>query len=310
MLDNAPMDEKTNKLRLVIGWFAVTISTCFTSFWAFWGIIENFHEGWYQPSLLDRLAMMFAQYLSFMIAFLVAGIVSIRWRWLGSILHLSVAGFCIYFFAGSSAASRLVVPPMLLLAIAYWSGRIEPRKLAYRIAIGIPLIVLVLCGIEPTYRAATRIDDGDRGARRLSANGVDLIWAPEGPGWPDHGKNWEHSVRQCALLMEDGLTLADEPQNIWRLPTVEEVVRSQCRHGENSGGRWDAEAGRATYETWPDKETPLWNPTSKVIYWWTATETSETEVLTVSYRGHANPRLKSGSYGYQAFRAVRTPPAE
>jgi hypothetical protein len=59
---------------------------------------------------------------------------------------------------------------------------------------------------------------------------------------------------------------------VWRLPTVDEAVRSMARHGRNSGGVWDAETGKAAYNMIPDKESPLWNVHSQVIYWWTATE--------------------------------------
>ena len=31
--------------RQIVGWIAVGLSTAVTCFWAFWGIIENFHEG-------------------------------------------------------------------------------------------------------------------------------------------------------------------------------------------------------------------------------------------------------------------------
>ena len=33
--------------RQIVGWIAVGLSTAITCFWAFWGIAENFHEGWW-----------------------------------------------------------------------------------------------------------------------------------------------------------------------------------------------------------------------------------------------------------------------
>jgi hypothetical protein len=45
-----------------------------------------------------------------------------------------------------------------------------------------------------------------------------------------------------------------------------------ARHGQNSGGVWDAATAQATYVRRPDKESPLWNVYSQGIYWWTATE--------------------------------------
>ncbi|MFN2151362.1 MAG: hypothetical protein ACK2T5_07195, partial [Anaerolineales bacterium] len=54
----------------IVGWIAVSISTLVTCFWAFWGIVENFHEGWYAESLLANLGLMFVQYLSPMLIFM------------------------------------------------------------------------------------------------------------------------------------------------------------------------------------------------------------------------------------------------
>jgi len=36
--------------RLIEGWIAVGFSTIITRVWAFWGIIENFYEGWQSES--------------------------------------------------------------------------------------------------------------------------------------------------------------------------------------------------------------------------------------------------------------------
>jgi hypothetical protein len=154
---------------------------------------------------------------------------------------------------------------------------------------------------------AGRIDDGNRGARRLAANGVDLVWAPEGPGWPRDGVDWTEAARRCRYLSADGNALADVPQDIWRLPSVEEAVRSQARHGENSGGFWDAARARATYARTPDKESPLWDVHSKIIYWWTATEAGPEKVFVVSYNGTVLARPRHARRGYLAFRAVKAP---
>jgi hypothetical protein len=54
----------------LIGWIAVSISTLFICFWAGWGIIENFHEGWYFESPLSNLGLLLAQYLSPMLIFM------------------------------------------------------------------------------------------------------------------------------------------------------------------------------------------------------------------------------------------------
>ena len=144
-------------------------------------------------------------------------------------------------------------------------------------------MTLAVCAIEPVWRLSGRINDGDFGARLVEGNGLKLVWAPAGPGWPlqiggareDRMMVWAEAVRRCRHLKEDGLTLDDSPRDIWRLPTVEEAVRSMARHGQNAGGVWDAQSALASYRIKPDKETPLWNPHSMVIYWWTGTEVDE-----------------------------------
>ena len=48
----------------ILGWLAVGLSTALACFWALWGIIENFHEGWFYESFFSNLGLMFVQYLS------------------------------------------------------------------------------------------------------------------------------------------------------------------------------------------------------------------------------------------------------
>jgi hypothetical protein len=170
---------------------------------------------------------------------------------------------------------------------------------------------MIVCAIEPVYRVSTRFDDGNRGARLVHGNGVALLWAPAGPGWSRDGNvTWSDAQRRVRYLTADGRDRADEPQNIWRLPTREELVRSLTRHNHNAGGVWDEARQRATYNIRPDKETPLWDPYAPLIYLWTADEVDAQRVWIVVYHGgvYAHPKnLGSSSHG---FRAVRDPPAE
>ena len=147
----------------------------------------------------------------------------------------------------------------------------------------------------------TRVDDGNRGARLIEGNGVTLIWAPEGPGWNSKhpwggypswdmialygvspagsgdkpGYEGRHATAKdmettglCRYLSEDGTTLMTEPQDIWRMPTTDEIVRSLVRGGENAGctlrqaqgEAWDGESGNADCSRQPNKDTPLWAP--------------------------------------------------
>ncbi len=287
---------------------AVGISIAITCFWAFWGIIENFHEGWYYPSRLMNVALMVGQYLSPMLIFTGTTLIAITWPRLGAVLHLALALLAVWFFqAFSNAATFLIIMPLLGLSLLYWFGRPQPRRIAIILAAGLPLLTLIILGAEPILRVSQRLDDGNRQARLVPGNGMSLIWASEGPGWPSEGTNWDEAQRACQYLTEDGLTRASSPQQIWRLPTVDEAVRSMARHGQNSGGVWDAENARATYSTRPDKESPLWDTHSQVIYWWTATAVDEARAYIIAYDGQVWPRTRQFGPAYLGFRCVRQP---
>ena len=141
----------------------------------------------------------------------------------------------------------------------------------------------------------------------MVGNGVELVWAPDGPGWPRQGSNWYQAGRACQYLSGDGLSMAPAPQPVWRLPTVDEAVRSMARHGVNSAGVWDGEKAEAAYGTCPDKESPLWNIHSQVIYWWTATEVDEKRAYMIVYDGKVWPRSKEFRPAYLGFRCVKEP---
>jgi len=294
--------------RQIIGWIAVGLSTAITCFWAFWGIIENFHEGWYYESWLANVGLMFAQYLSPMLIFMGVTIIAIAWPHLGGGLHVIFALIVAWFFeAFTNTVMFLLIAPLIGLGVLYWFGRPQPRRIAIFLAVGLSLLTLIIGGIAPVLRVSQRFDDGNLQARLVQGNGVKLIWAPDGPGWPRTGTNWNEAQQVCQNLNDDGLTLALEPQHIWRLPTVDEAVRSMARHGQNSGGVWDAEISEATYKTTPDKESPLWNTHSQVIYWWTATEVDEKRAYIIVYDGKVWPRTKNFNLAYLGFRCVKQP---
>ena len=294
--------------RKVIGWVAVGLSIVITCFWAFWGIIETFHEGWYYESWLANVGLMLAQYLSPMLIFMGVTLISIRWPRFGGGLHAIFVLLVIWFFQSfTNPGTFLIIVPLIGIGVLYWFGRPQPRKLAIALAVGLPILTLIISGIAPILRVSQRIDDGILQARLVQGNGVNLIWAPDGPGWPRTGTDWHEAQQVCQYLDEDGLTFAPAPQHIWRLPTVDEAVRSMARHGQNSGGVWNAETANATYQTRPDKESPLWNTHSQVIYWWTATEVDEKHAYIIVYDGKVWPRAKQLSPAYLGFRCVKQP---
>jgi hypothetical protein len=302
--------KRPNK-RQIVGWIAVGLSLIITCFWAFWGIIENFHEGWYFASWLSNVGLMLAQYLSPMILFVGVTLVSIIWPRVGAGLHGILAVGVAWFFGGlTNPVTLLLSLPLIGLGALYWYGRPQPRKVAASLALGLPLLTLIVAGIEPALRVSQRLDDGNREAWLVQGNGLSLIWAPDGPGWPRTGANWNEARQACEYLSVDGLTLAPVAQHIWRLPAVDEAVRSMARRGQNSGGVWDAQSVKATYERTPDKESPLWDLHSQVIYWWTATEADSDRAYIIVYDGEVWPRSKEFGPAYLGFRCVKPPPAD
>ena len=294
--------------RQIAGWIAVGLSTAITCFWAFWGIIENFHEGWYYESWASNVGLMCVQYLSPMLIFMGVTLASILWPRVGAVLHGVLALLVAWFFhLFSNPGALLLSVPLIGIGVLYWFGRPQSRKIALSLAIGLPMLALILSGIEPIIRVSQRLNDGLLQDQLVQGNGVNLVWAPDGPGWPRTGADWYEARQVCRHLDEEGLTLASTPQDIWRLPAVDEAVRSMARHGQNSGGVWDVETARATYETTPDKESPLWNVYSQVIYWWTATEIDEDHAYIIVYDGKVWPRAKDFRTAYLGFRCVKQP---
>ena len=300
------------KLRSIIGWVGVSITVILSSIWAYWGAVENFHEGWYSLSIWDNLFMFIFQYMIFTIGFVLLGLVTLRWKKLGFLLHLALGGFCAWFFSGASfeVLYLTIIIPFVILGLLYLFGDPRPVRAAYLMIIGIPLAITLACTIPLGIRDAHRINDHDFGMRVVEGNGLTLAWAPRGPGWPDAGVSWDEARMICAHLSEDGLTIVEEELGIWRLPTVDEAVRSMQLHGEAAGGEWDASKQKAVYERTPDKETPLWDVNSPIIYYWTA-ETSaedETQAYIITYDGGIYDKKKAFGTGSQGFRAVKTLP--
>jgi len=220
------------------------------------------------------------------------------------------------------------------------------RNLRYILALGFPLLIAVADAAFFAPLAFTRVDDGDRGARLIVGNGVTLIWAPKGPGWnwkqPWGGyPSWDmlalygvppvglgdkpgyegrHATEEdmertglCRYLSADGLTLMDEPQDIWRMPTTDEIVRSLVRGGENAGCTWDGKSDQATCRRQPNKDTPLWAPDEEPIYYWSGEEYNEEEAWYVPYTGGGRyggvigHQPKSWGNPRHGYRCVREP---
>lgn len=308
----------STRRQQVTGWIALSISMTIAALWAMWGSIEAFHEGWWAPTLIGRLGQT-AFYLLPMALVIAMGALSIAWHKAGAIVFFTLgAAFTVFIFGsrwpeigwdvflGYAPITLAVVGVGLL----WWFGKPRPKRLAFGIMFGVPLLAAVCCGAYPAYRVSQRDTVVQLDACHVDSNGVNLLWAPAGPGWvrdAAHSVDWFEAQKICNRLDASGSELLDEPQGIWRLPTVEEAVRSQLRRGVSCGGSWDAQAERATYELPPDKEAPLWDSFSETTYWWTSSEADDERAYFIVYNGSVWTRRKTLAMGSHGFRAVRNP---
>lgn len=290
----------------VAGWTAVLLSTALSSVWAFWGAIENFHEGWYFRQWWRNLALAAVQYLPWMFVPMVAALLALWRPWMGVASHLALAAGAVALFGWRwSVGTTWIATPLLGLAVLYGYGRPVPLRWARRVVVLVPLLTAIVSGSYPGWRAISRPAVVDLSMRPIAGNGVELVWAPAGPGWLDRGLSWFDARDRCARLSADGATLRDTPQHLWRLPTVDEAVRTMQWRGRDAGGAWDPIARRATYTVMPDKEAPLWDPYSPVIYWWTADEVDNDRAYRVVYNGVVNTLPKRIAPAYLSCRCVK-----
>jgi hypothetical protein len=300
--------------KVVFGWLGIAICTVVAGFWCFWGGIEGFHEGWFHGSLLSN-AFYYSLYL--LPGLVLAGftVVAIHRPKVGAVLF-SLLGVLIFMWAvpGRNVRVTAQIWPILacftampvLLGLLFLRGEPRPRRVAAWVAGGIPVLVVIISGSFMIGRVLQRVDDGNRGPRVVQGNGVLLEWAGAGPGWERKGGvSWHEAMRRCAYLSRDGKTLCKTPQNTWRLPTTDELVRSLALHGTNCGGTWDPRTGSAHYRMQPDKESPLWDTRSQVTYWWTSTEKDANHAYWVVYHGGVFVKPKNQAPGNVGFRAVR-----
>ncbi|MFC2145672.1 DUF1566 domain-containing protein [Actinomycetota bacterium] len=298
------------KRQLILGWIVVVIVVLIASIWAYLGGRENFHEGWYSKNIWENISIMLIRYWSFPLVFIIIGLAGIRFPKVSLPLCIVIGIAAAIFLSGGSFSVVwiMIIAPLVGLGLLFFFGRAKPKKIAYTLVYSLPIIILVITSAIGLVKVSKRIDDGDYGQRTLETGSVCLIWAPRGPGWPNEGVNYYEAKEIVAHLNEDGTKILEEKVNIWRLPTVEEAVASQMLHGENASGKWNLEDEKAIYKFTPDKETPLWDPHSEVIYYWTDTIKSEENTFTIVYDGRVFSRRMDSHYGYLSFRAVKRCP--
>lgn len=228
---------------------------------------------------------------------------AMRYKKIGAILFVSAAIFAFFFFSTNSGRVMIAVP-VLLFALGYYFGNFQYKKWMTLILIIVAFLIALSFGIPQYLRVENRYNDFDFGARIIIGNGVKLVWASQGVGFPLAGGTWQEAADTCAHLNNEGTALEKQPINIWRLPTRDELVRSMTRNNLNAGGVPDA-SGKAQYKVAPDKETPLWNPNSQVIYYWTSESASEETAYFLAYNGGVWERRKDTGAKYQGYRCVK-----
>lgn len=340
------------------GIIGTVLITLVTALWTFWGAAEMYYEGWGQPfplplaylipaatcMLLTALVLAWPRAGGWLLigggALFTAWVLSIQISRAGGVQPLALLSFF--------PVTALIVVVGILFVIEGQRRRRTDRRtdarwfvrhLRYLVALGVPLLVLLIISAAQLPVVLTRFDDGDRGARRIEGNGVTLIWAPSGPGWnwqqpAGWNPSWDRLARYglppvglkdaqqmeghateadmreaglCHYLSADGRTLLDTPQDVWRMPTTDELVRSLVRGGEHAGCTWDGTEGRVDCHVRPDKELPLWAPEQSAIYYWSADAYDAEKAWYVSYNGHVSRQPKDWGNPRHGHRCVREP---
>jgi len=353
------LDERVvvkNHLKKLPGWIGTGLITFLNAIWLYWGLGEAFYEGWGVPETPWFL------FLAIGFAAIILSVVTIKFPYFGGGLLIAaglffaiwwlIPGIKTGFYSLSVALERLflsggfTIVGILFILDAIYNPKKDLsekpwyiRNLRLILTIGIPLLVLIIVFSVNLPVVLTRIDDGNRSSRRIVGYKVDLIWAPEGPGWnwkQDFGgyPSWnalasygieplgldsdklpaENANAQimeelglCAFLSEDGKQLLDEPQYIWRLPSVDEITGSLSLHNENSRCSWDGEIGKLSCDLHTDKETPLWAPDQPPVYYWAADPLNDEDAYYVSYTGYVSHQPKTWGNPRHGYRCVKEP---
>jgi hypothetical protein len=344
-----------NNIAKFPGWIASVMMILFVLFWTYWGAGEMYHEGWW-GAWYNRLP-----YLAPILVTMLPALAAFRWPRAGGITIIAIGVFALFFFSNDVAVIGLGIAlvggaflfegirrlrareEQVVVPVSWWG-----RNWRHAIVLGGSGLIFLSVSVYMLPIVLSRVDDGDRSARLIEGNGVDLIWAPEGPGWnweqpwggylswqdvalygiapvgvddkPGYGRlddgsaivfATEEEMAQnnlCRYLNEDGTALMEASQDIWRMPTTDELVRSLGRHGENAGCSWQGEYKvQVQCDTLPDKESPLWSTDHPVIYYWTAESYDERGGYFVAFNGTVNATYKLGGNPRHSYRCVKEP---
>jgi hypothetical protein len=369
--------EQTRRLKHRLpGTIANGLLALTTGLWTFWGTGEMFYEGWW-GAWTNRLPYLVPMAICWIFAFL-----ALTWPRLGGWIIILIGGAFTAWRWGIQArlgdltltwalswfpisAVFILIGLLFLLDGGYRRQRRaagwRPHPIWWRrnlryLSVFIPSLLIAI-GVTILFvpLIVSRYDDGDRVARLITGNGVNLVWAPAGPGWsegvglsqeagrllPGANLSWNaiafygvppvgygdkpgyearHATEAdmaatglCRYLSEDGLSLGAEPQDIWRMPTTDEIVRSLVRGGESAGCTWDGQSMQADCVIQPNKDAPLWDPDASPIYYYAGEEHDEDSTWYVPYTGGGlyggviGAQPKNGGNSRHGFRCVREP---
>lgn len=344
------------------GWLTAGLSLVVVTFFGIISLAGMFYEDWGQgwPVLLRSLL----PWLALFLVVLAALCDPRRGGWILAAVTGVSAGLWLWRQAERGILSWALLPqvavmfgPLLVLATLFLiqarrrkslggdisepEGRWPARHLPLVLVAGVPLLAMAGFSAVKLPPLLARHDDGLRCARTIHSNGVDLVWAPQGPGW-----NWKlpsgdmptwnmlaqygappvgltekqtrgplhptsddmRTTGFCAFLNEEGTALLDYPAGFWRMPTVDDIVRSLTRQGENAGCTWDGRSQEAVCDRPPDKETPLWAPNESPIYYWAAHEADARNAFCVNFNAGINFQAKSWKNRSIGFRCVKDLP--
>ena len=175
------MKSKITKRQSILGWVAVAIVVVIASIWAFWGGIENFHEGWYSKNIWENIYMMLVQYWSLTLVFIIIGLIGIRFpiASLPLCIVVGIAAALILSGASFSVLWVMIIIPLTGLGLLFFFGRAKPKRLAYILVVSLPIAILLVTSIIGLLRVSQRVDDGDYGQRKIEAGNVCIYGLPE-----------------------------------------------------------------------------------------------------------------------------------
>jgi hypothetical protein len=174
-------------------------------------------------------------------------------------------------------------------------------------------------GVGPSQGAGELLPGANLSWNEIAFYGVPPVGFEEKPGYV-HRNATEADMQNtglCRYLCEDGTALMSEPQDIWRMPTTDEIVRSLVRRGESAGctlrGAQDGGIPQADCAVQPNKDTPLWDPDASPIYYYSGQEYNKDSAWYVPYTGGGlyggaiSHQIKSAGNSRHGFRCVRQP---